>query len=143
MSTVYLKDKPKGIDKVVNDLNEQLFNDLTIVNGWEGYNAYHRAYKNPTQNGIVAEVFDKDDKDNISLSDCRSQLSKWAEAQAEQLAEKTPQGQRLAYLKALQEKAEDLVKEASISDELTASLDNLFLMVGVSWERKLPQLPRK
>ena len=63
MSIVYLKDNPKGVDKVINDLNEQLFNDLTTVNGWEDYNAYHRAYKNPTQNGIVAEVFDKDDKD--------------------------------------------------------------------------------
>ena len=63
MSVVYLKDSPKGIDKVVNTLNEQLFKDLTTVNGWEGYNAYHRAYKNPTQNGIIAEVFDKDDKD--------------------------------------------------------------------------------
>ena len=82
-------------------------------------------------------------KDDISVKDCREQLSDWAEAQAEQLAEKTPQGQRLAYLKALQEKAEDLVKEASISDELTKSLDNLFQMVGVSWERNLPQLPRK
>jgi hypothetical protein len=30
-----------------------------------------------------------------------------------------------------------------VSDELKATLDNLFKMVGVSWERKLPALPRK
>ena len=36
---------------------------MTNANGWSNYNAYHRAYKNPTQNGIIAEVFDKDDKD--------------------------------------------------------------------------------
>jgi bacterioferritin (cytochrome b1) len=63
VSLVYLKDNPKGVDKVVNDLNAQLFNDLTTSNGWDNYNAYHRAYKNPTQEGIIAEVFDKDDKD--------------------------------------------------------------------------------
>ena len=68
---------------------------------------------------------------------------KWAEKQAEQFAETTPQGQRLAFLKALQNSAKDKVKEASVSDELKATLDNLFKMVGVSWERKLPALPRK
>ena len=86
--------------------------------------------------------FDRDDKDTISVSDCTKQLEKWAEKQAEQYAETTPQGQRLAYLKALQTKAKDLVAEASVSDELKASLDNLFQFVGVSWEQKLPSLPK-
>jgi len=49
----------------------------------------------------------------------------------------------LAFLKALQNSAKDKVKEASVSDELKATLDNLFKMVGVSWERKLPALPKK
>ena len=87
--------------------------------------------------------FDRDDKETISVKDCISQLEKWAEKQAEQFAETTPQGQRLAFLKALQNSAKDKVKEASVSDELKATLDNLFKMVGVSWERKLPALPRK
>ena len=86
--------------------------------------------------------FDRDDKDTISVDDSTKQLEKWAEKQAEQYAETTPQGQRLAYLKALQTKAKDLVAEASISDELKSSLDNLFQFVGVSWEQKLPALPR-
>ena len=85
--------------------------------------------------------FDRDDKETISVKDCISQLEKWAEKQAEQYAETTPQGQRLAFLKALQDSAKDKVKEASVSDELKDTLDNLFKMVGVSWERKLPALP--
>ena len=85
--------------------------------------------------------FDRDEKDKISVNDCISQLEKWAEKQAEQFAETTPQGQRLAFLKALRESAKDKVKEASVSDELKATLDNLFKMVGVSWDRKLPALP--
>jgi len=134
--------KKIGADKVISALEKAEDNLRTASR-----NAYvffdKEAGKSVPYNKVKDYKFDKDDKDNISLSDCRSQLSKWAEAQAEQLAEKTPQGQRLFYLKALQEKAEDLVKEASISDELTQSLDNLFQMVGVSWERNLPQLPRK
>ena len=35
--------------------------------------------------------FDRDEKDKISVNDCVSQLEKWAEKQAEQFAETTPQ----------------------------------------------------
>ena len=93
---------------------------------------------------VRAYKFDRDDWDDkkVSVADCEEQLEKWAEAQAKQVAEQTPQGERLAYLKALQTKAKDLVAEATVSDELKSSLDNLFSFVGVSWEQKLPALPR-
>ena len=86
--------------------------------------------------------FDRDEKNTISVKDCVSQLEKWAEKQAEQYAETTEQGKRLAYLKALQTKAKDMVAEASVSDDLKSSLDNLFAFVGVTWEQKLPALPK-
>jgi len=86
--------------------------------------------------------FDKDDRDEISVNDCTKQLEKWAEKQAEQFAETTEQGKRLSYLKALQTKAKDMVAEASVSDDLKSSLDNLFQFVGVTWEQKLPALPK-
>ena len=86
--------------------------------------------------------FDRDDKDKISVSDCTSQLEKWAGKQAEQYAKTTPQGQRLAFLETLRDTCKDKVKEATVSDELKATLDNLMKMVGVSWERKLPALPK-
>ena len=89
--------------------------------------------------------FDRDDKDKISVDDCTSQLEKWAEKQAEQFAKTTPQGQRLSFLETLRDTCKDKVKEATVSDELKATLDNLMKMVGVSWERKLPALlpPKK
>ena len=93
-------------------------------------------------NKVKEYKFDKDDRDEISVDDCTKQLEKWAEKQAEQYAETTEQGKRLSYLKALQTKAKDLVAEASVSDELKSSLDNLFSFVGVSWEQKLPALPK-
>jgi len=86
--------------------------------------------------------FDRDEKNTISVKDCISQLEKWAEKQAEQYAETTEQGKRLAYLRALQTKAKDMVAEASVSDDLKSSLDNLFQFVGVTWEQKLPALPK-
>ena len=35
-----------------------------------------------------------------------------------------------------------MVKEATVADELIASLGNLFAFVSISWEKKLPALPR-
>ena len=86
--------------------------------------------------------FDRDDKDVISVDDCTRQLEKWAEKQAEQYAGTTQQGQRLTYLRALQKKANQMVMEANVSTDLRNSLDNLFNFVGVSWEVKLPALPK-
>jgi len=85
--------------------------------------------------------FDRDDKDKISVKDCQDQLEKWAEAQANQLAEKTPQGQRLAYLKAIKERAGDMVKEASVPTDLIDQLTSLLKLGGVSWDNNLPALP--
>ena len=85
--------------------------------------------------------FDKDDRDSITVKNCQEQLEKWAEAQAKQLAEKTPQGQRLAFLKAVKERMKDMVKEASVPSELKEQLSGLMKLAGVSWDTKLPALP--
>ena len=86
--------------------------------------------------------FDRDEINTISVSDCISQLEKWAEKQAEQFAETTEQGKRLHFLKTLQQSCKDKVREATVSDELKGTLDNLMNMVGVSWEARLPALPK-
>ena len=93
-------------------------------------------------NKVKEYKFDRDDRDQISVNDCTKQLEKWAEKQAEQFAKTTPQGQRLSFLETLRDTCKDKVKEATVSDELKATLDNLMKMVGVSWERKLPALPK-
>ena len=35
-----------------------------------------------------------------------------------------------------------MVAEASVSDDLKSSLDNLFGVVDLTWEQKLPALPK-
>jgi hypothetical protein len=56
-----LKEKPVGIDTVINNINYLVYNEL----GWSStdrdfpvkYSAYHRALKNPRNGGTVPEVF--------------------------------------------------------------------------------------
>lgn len=40
------KNNPIGVDIVINDLVESIYDDLTSF-GWTNYEAYHRVYKNP------------------------------------------------------------------------------------------------
>tara|TARA_R100000781_G_scaffold106005_1_gene69919 strand:+ start:357 stop:956 length:600 start_codon:yes stop_codon:yes gene_type:complete len=90
---------------------------------------------------LIYNLEGKNRQESISVKDCEEQINKWAEAQAKQIAENSPEGKKLSYLKALREKAKDLVAEASVPTELATSLDNLFKFVGLSWSNKLPALP--
>ena len=52
-----LKNQPIGIDKIINKINSELYSNLTTSAGWTGYEAYHRAYRNDSANGIIPEVY--------------------------------------------------------------------------------------
>ena len=130
-----------GADKVINALQDA--EDRLKKASRNAYIFFDQsARKEVAWSKLKEYKFDRDDKDKISVKDCEDQLEKWAEAQAKQLAEKTPQGQRLAYLKAIKESAKDAVKEASIPQELISKLSILLKLAGVAWTTKLPALPR-
>tara|TARA_R110002050_G_scaffold1870_1_gene11816 strand:+ start:20 stop:682 length:663 start_codon:yes stop_codon:yes gene_type:complete len=60
MSKLILKDKPVGIDAVINNINDLVFSELEWVSSGDNpidYTAYHRALKNPVNNGLVPEVY--------------------------------------------------------------------------------------
>jgi len=131
-----------GADKVIDRL-EKAEEELRLASR-SAYVFFNReAKKSVTLSKVKRDDFDKNNRDCITVSDCRSQLEDWAEKQAEQFAETTEQGKHLSYLRALQEKANETVKEASVSDELKGTLDNLFAFVGISWDRKLPPRPKQ
>jgi hypothetical protein len=61
MSELILKDKPVGIDTVINNINDLVFSDLDWKSTSEfpvNYTAYHRALKNPRGAGLVPEVYE-------------------------------------------------------------------------------------
>jgi len=129
-----------GADKVINALE-----DAEEKLKRASRNAYiffdQSARKEVAWSKLKEYKFDRDDRDSITVKNCQDQLEKWAEAQAQQLAEKTPQGQRLSFLKAVKERMKDMVKEASIPSELKEQLSGLMKLAGVSWDTKLPALP--
>ena len=77
---------------------------------------------------------------DIKPSYCEEQIRTWATTLAEEEVKKRPEGKRLAYLKAVQTKAEDSIMEAHVSSDLTDVLSKILNNVGVSWDRPLPAI---
>ena len=132
-----------GADKVINALQDA--EDKLKRASRNAYIFFEQsAKKDVAWDKLKDYKFDRDDRDNITVKNCQDQLDKWAEAQAKQLAEKSPQGKNLAYIKAIKERAEDMVKEASIPSQLIQELSGLLRLLpngGVEWNVKLPALP--
>lgn len=56
--SLILKTDPKGIDVVINNLQNTLFTELTTEFGWTDYQSYPRAYKNPKDGSLIPENYD-------------------------------------------------------------------------------------
>ena len=84
--------------------------------------------------------YDWSNSDRITPEKCQKQIRTWAEKLAEKEAEKLPIGKRIAYLKALQTKADDSVMEAHVSSDLREMLGQILQPAGLSWDRELPAI---
>jgi len=80
-------------------------------------------------------------KDELSLSDCESQLRSWAENLAQREIERRPEGLKLKQLKELKVKAIDIVMEAGAPEQLSMSLDKVSQKIGLRWDQDLQAIP--
>ena len=81
-------------------------------------------------------------RDNeLSLSDCETQLRDWASKLAQREIERRPEGQKLKQLKDLKTKALDVVMESGTPDSLAIALDSVSKKIGLRWNTDLQALP--
>ena len=81
-------------------------------------------------------------RDNeLSLSDCETQLRDWASKLAQREIERRPEGLKLRQLKDLKIKAIDTVMEAGAPEQLAIALDNVSKKIGLRWNQDLQALP--
>ena len=124
-----------GADKIVEEL-ESAEVDLA--------NARKKAYRFFNKKSQEKVIYNKNKESygerDITAEECEEQLEKWALALAKEQAEKTPQGERISYLRAVKDKCEADIMESNIANELIAKLSGTFLMLGISWEKKIPKM---
>ena len=71
--------------------------------------------------------------DEISLKDCEEQLQEWAKSLVDRELRRRPEGQQLAQLEAVKQKAMDIVYENGDDVSIAKALDNCTKKIGITW----------
>jgi len=71
--------------------------------------------------------------EDISLKDCEEQLRDWAKELVDREIRRRPEGEQLAQLEAVKQKAMDIVYENGDDLAIAKALDNCTKKIGITW----------
>jgi rubrerythrin len=71
--------------------------------------------------------------EEISLSDCEEQLQEWAKELVDREIRRRPEGEQLAQLEAVKQKAMDIVYENGDDVSIAKALDSCTKKIGITW----------
>ena len=71
--------------------------------------------------------------DEISYSDCEEQLREWAKDLVDRELRRRKEGEQLAQLEAVKQKAMDIVYENGDDQAIAKALDNCTKKIGITW----------
>ena len=71
--------------------------------------------------------------ENISLKDCEEQLQEWAKELVDRELRRRPEGEQLAQLEAVKQKAMDIVYENGDDQAIAKALDSCTKKIGITW----------
>ena len=71
--------------------------------------------------------------EEISLKDCEEQLREWAKTLVARELRRRPEGEQLAQLEAVKQKAMDIVYENGDDKAIATALDNCTKKIGITW----------
>ena len=71
--------------------------------------------------------------EEISLSDCEEQLQEWAKELVDREIRRRPEGEQLAQLEAVKQRAMDIVYENGDDKAIATALDNCTKKIGITW----------
>jgi len=72
-------------------------------------------------------------REEISLKDCEEQLQEWAKSLVDRELRRRPEGQQLAQLEAVKQKAMDIVYENGDDASIAKALDTCTKKIGITW----------
>ena len=71
--------------------------------------------------------------DDISLKHCEEQLREWAKSLVDRELRRRPEGEQLAQLEAVKQRAMDIVYENGDDKAIATALDNCTKKIGITW----------
>ena len=123
--------KKMGADKILDAL-EKAEMQLERVQH-QAMTFFHKKAKKD-KDGEKNLTYDMDRKTKAAtLSMCREQLRKWAEALVDRELRTRPEGKQLAQLEALKQRSEDIVYENGDDQAIAKALDDCTKKIGIAW----------
>ena len=80
------------------------------------------------------------DSDELSVSDCESQLRDWASNLVDRQIEKRPEGKKLKQLTDMKQQAIDTVMEAGCPEKLIEQLGLVSKSIGLTWNKEVKRI---
>ena len=77
--------------------------------------------------------FKRPDKDDLSLKDCEDQLREWAKELVDRELRRRPEGEQLAQLETVKQRAMDIVYENGDDASIAKALDTCTKKIGITW----------
>ena len=89
--------------------------------------------KKAKQDDKKALTYNLRNSEEISLKDCEEQLRDWAKTLVDRELRRRPEGEQLAQLEAVKQKAMDIVYENGDDKAIATALDNCTKKIGITW----------
>ena len=89
--------------------------------------------KKAKQGDKKALTYNLRNSEEISLKDCEEQLREWAKSLVDRELRRRPEGEQLAQLEAVKQKAMDIVYENGDDKAIATALDNCTKKIGITW----------
>ena len=89
--------------------------------------------KKVKQDEKKALIYNIRNSEEISLRDCEEQLREWAKELVDRELRRRPEGEQLAQLEAVKQKAMDIVYEEGDDKAIAIALDNCTKKIGITW----------
>jgi hypothetical protein len=122
--------KKMGADKILNAF--KIAEEQMKKAQQDAKTFFKKKAKQDEKKALNYEMRRKDNED-LSLRDCEEQLRDWAKELVDREIRRRPEGEQLAQLEAVKQKAMDIVYENGDDVSIAKALDNCTKKIGITW----------
>ena len=121
--------KKMGADKILNAF--KVAEEQMKKARQDAKTFFKKKAKQDEKKTLTYNMRDRDEE--ISLSDCEEQLREWAKSLVDRELRRRPEGEQLAQLEAVKQKAMDIVYENGDDLAIAKALDTCTKKIGITW----------
>ena len=120
--------KKMGADKILNQFKKA--EDMIKKAQQDAKTFFQKKAKQDEKKTVIYNIRERDE---ITLSDCEEQLREWAKSLVDRELRKRKEGEQLAQLEAVKQKAMDIVYENGDDKAIGIALNNCTKKIGITW----------